>query len=251
MKSVQIFSHSIRQVINNLPAAIRISGVLYLIQVAVGLVFGRAMMAGGMGMMPGAGMGLGAVLVLVVALVTGIWIAVAWHRFVLLAEAPTAPVPPFLREKMGAYFIKTLLIGVILIVVGMVLGMIVGLVAMPLMARGGGLFALLLMFLLVQVPMIFLGLRLAATLPGAALGSDHPAMAGWQATAGDWRVILELAVMLALAVAAINLIDLFIFGGVTVLAQIWQVIAGWPIMMVGLSVLTTLYGHYIEKRPLV
>lgn len=251
MKSVQIFSHSIRQVINNLPAAIKISGVLYLVQAVVGIGLGRAMMSGGMGMMQGGGFGLGALLVLLVALITGIWIAVAWHRFVLLAEVPTTPVPPFLGERMGAYFIKSLLIGIILIVIGMVLGAIIGGIAMPMMMHGGGLFAMLLISLLVQVPMIFLGLRMATGLPGTALGSDHPLMAGWQATAGEWRVILELAVMMALAVWVINLISLFIFGGVAMLAQIWQIIVGWPIMMVGLSVLTTLYGHYIEKRPLV
>lgn len=247
MKSVQIFSHSIRQVMNNLPAAIKISGVLYLVQVVVGMALGRAMMSGGVGMMQGGGFGLGALLVLLVALITGIWIAVAWHRFVLLGEVPTTPVPPFLGERMGAYFIKSLLIGIILIVVGMIIGVVV----MPLMSRGGGLVAMLLISLLVQVPMIFLGLRMATGLPGTALGSDHPLMAGWQATAGEWRVILELAVMMALAVWVINLISLLIFGGVTMLAQIWQIIVGWPIMMVGLSVLTTLYGHYIEKRPLV
>ena len=48
---------------------------------------------------------------------------------------------------------------------GMVLGMIVGVVAMPLMTHGAGLIALLLFSLLVQVPMIFLGLRMAAALP--------------------------------------------------------------------------------------
>jgi len=251
MKSVQIFSHSIRQVMNNLPAAIRISGVLYLVQVVVGMAFGRAMMSGGMGMMQGGGFGLGALLVLLVALITGIWIAVAWHRFVLLAEMPITPVPPFLGERMGAYFIKSLLIGIILIVAGMVLGMIIGLVAMPLMTHGGGLMAMLLISLLVQVPMFLLGLRLATGLPGTALGSDQPLMAGWRATAGEWQVILQLALMMALAVWALNMIGMFAFGSMTMLAQIWQIIVGWPIMMVGLSVLTTLYGHYIEKRPLV
>ena len=60
MKGVQIFTHSLRQVLNNLPAALRISGVLYLVQVAVSLAFGRAMMSAGMGGMMGGGYGIGA-----------------------------------------------------------------------------------------------------------------------------------------------------------------------------------------------
>ena len=42
-----------------LPAAIKISGVLYLVQVVVGMALGRAMSSGGMGMMQGGGFGLG------------------------------------------------------------------------------------------------------------------------------------------------------------------------------------------------
>ena len=251
MKGVQIFTHSLRQVLNNLPAALRISGVLYLVQVAVSLAFGRAMMSAGMGGMMGGGYGIGALVVMLVSLITGIWIAVAWHRYVLLSEQPTTPVPPFMGERMGSYFIKSLLIGIVLLVMGMVLGMIVGVVAMPLMTHGAGLIALLLFSLLVQVPMIFLGLRMAAALPGTALGTNHPLITGWEATEGEWRPLLQLAIIMALAVWVVQLIGLFVFGGVTLLAQLWQVVTGWPIMMVGLSILTTLYGHYIEKRPLV
>jgi hypothetical protein len=250
MKGVQIFRHALLQVVNNLGPAIRISAALYLVQVLVGLAFGRAMMSGGMGMM-GGGFGLGALLVLIVSLVTGIWIAIAWHRFVLLGEVTDAPVPPFMGERMGAYFVKSLVIGLVMMALGMVLGAIVGVIGMPLMAHGAVMSGLLLMSLLVQVPLIYLGLSLAAALPGTALSNDLPLLAGWEATKDDWKTLLQLAFIMALAVTVLNLIGWMVLGGATILAQIWQVIIGWPIMMVGLSVLTTLYGHYIEKRPLV
>lgn len=249
MKGVQIFSHSLRQVMDNLGPALKVSGVLYLVQVGITMLLGYAMASAGMGMM-GGGMGLGVVLVLVVSLITGIWIAVAWHRYVLLGEMPAGFVPPFMGERLGQYFIKSLLIGLVLMVLGMILGMIVGTLFGRLM-MGGMLMGMLLMAVTVQVPMIFLGLRLAAALPGTALDQNPPLMAGWQATTGEWRPLLQLSVIMALSLWAVNLISWFVFGGFGLLANIWQLIAGWPVTMVGLSILTTLYGHYIEKRPLV
>ena len=249
MKGVQIFSHSLRQVMDNLGPALKVSGVLYLVQVGITMLLGYAMASAGMGMM-GGGMGLGVVLVLVVTLIIGIWIAGAWHRYVLLGEEPVGYVPPFMGERMGQYFIKSLLIGLVLLVLGMILGMIVGTLFGRLM-MDGPLMAMLLMAVLVQLPLIFLGLRMAAALPGTALGENPPFLAGWQATAGEWRPLLQLSVIMALALWAVNLISWFVFGGYGLMANIWQLIAGWPVTMVGLSILTTLYGHYIEKRPLV
>ena len=252
MKGVQILAHSVRQVTSNLPAAFRISAVLYLVQFGVAVLFGGAMM--GMGMSGGAagvGMGLGAIVVFLVALVTAVWIAVAWHRFVLLAENPSAPVPPLMQDRMMAYFLRSLLLAVALIVVGAVIGSVVGIVLGGLFMRGPGFAGMLLMTLLVQLPLLFVGLRLASVLPGAALGTERSFFAGWEATKADWQTILQLAAILAVAVVVINLIGMFVFGSFGVGALLWQFISGWLMMMVGLSILTTLYGHYIEGRPLV
>lgn len=251
MKGVQIFSHSLRQVTANLPAALRISGVLYVAQFVVALMFGDAMMSRGMGGMGGGGFGFGVIVVLLAALITGVWIAVAWHRFVLLAEDSVAVVPPLMADRMTAYFLRSLLLGVLLIVAGAILGAVVGSVAMALAMSGVGLLGFLLMALLVQLPLIFVGLRIGLTLPGSALGTEHSFLAGWEATRSDWRTILELSLIMALALWVINLIGVYVFGGYGIGAQIWQFITGWPVMMVGLSILTTLYGHYIEGRPLV
>ncbi|GLS86314.1 hypothetical protein GCM10010873_12880 [Cypionkella aquatica] len=250
MKGVQIFSHSLRQVMDNLGPALKVSGVLYLVQVVVTGALGYALSSVGVGGMSG-GLGLGAVLVLVISLITGIWIAVAWHRYVLLGEVPAGFVPPFMGERMGQYFIKSLLIGLVLMVLGAILGMIVGLLFGRLVMAGGVFVGIVLMAGMVQVPMVFLGLRLAAALPGTALDQKPDLLAGWRATEGDWRSLVQLAVIMTLALVVVNLISFFVFGGYGVMATLWQVIAGWPVMMVGLSILTTLYGHYIERRPLV
>ena len=80
MKGRQIFEHALRQVMNNLPAALRVSGVLYLVQAVIGLLLGAQMMGAGMGgemAMRGAAGGL---LGGLISLAAGVWIAVAWHR---------------------------------------------------------------------------------------------------------------------------------------------------------------------------
>jgi hypothetical protein len=138
-----------------------------------------------------------------------------------------------------------------MVAAGMVLGLVAGLLARPIMMNGSIVIGMLVMTLLVQLPLMFVGFRLATSLPGMALGETHRFMSGWEATKGDWRAILELSVIMALALWLINMIGFYLFGGMTLLAHIWQLLSGWPVMMVGLSVLTTLYGHYIEKRPLV
>jgi hypothetical protein len=156
-----------------------------------------------------------------------------------------------MADRMTAYFLRSLLLGVLLVVAGAILGAVVGSIAMGLVMNGVGMIGFLLMALLVQLPLIFVGLRIGSTLPGSALGAEHSFLAGWEATKSDWRAILELSLIMALALWLINLIDFYVFGGYGFGAQIWQFITGWPVMMVGLSILTTLYGHYIEGRPLV
>jgi hypothetical protein len=44
---------------------------------------------------------------------------------------------------------------------------------------------------------------------------------------------------------------MLVFGHLMITAILWQLVTNWLVTMVGVSILTTLYGHYIEQRPLV
>jgi hypothetical protein len=55
--------------------------------------------------------------------------------------------------------------------------------------------------------------------------------------------------VLAMVVSAV--LTIFVLAKITVLFIAWTLVFNWLAVLVGLSVLTTLYGHYIEKRPLV
>lgn len=256
MKGLDIFTHSIRQVTGNLGGALKVSALPMIIQVAAMLAFAGGMMSGmgpegqmsrGMGM----GMGLGGLVVLVVAVVTSLWLAVAWHRFVLLNEQPGGYVPPYHGPEMMAYFLKSLAIGVILIVLGIVLGMVAGLLLSPLMMHGNLLIFMLLTGLFVQLPLTWLGLRMGTVLPGAATGANPTLTAGWDATKGAEVDILVLAAVAVVAHLALAVLGILVFDNIPIVNTVWSVAVTWLTTMVGVSILTTLYGHYIEKRALV
>lgn len=246
MKGLQLFLHSVRQVFGNFGAAVRISGLLYLVQiVAAVLVRGVGMgAAGGMGRGPGGGV----LLLLAVTLVTGLWIAVAWHRYVLRVEEPTSIVPEFHGRQLLSYLGRSLLIGVILVVPAALLATLAGIVFKA-FAPGLGIGASFVASLIVLVPIILVTLRLSPMLPAAALGEKLGIRDAWTSTEGATTEFLGLALIASVASFLIDL-PLFVLMNVVPVAMLWAFAAAWVKMMVGASVLTTVYGHYIEKRPL-
>ena len=210
MKGWQIFMHSLRQVFNNLEGALRVSAVLYVGQAVLGLLllqtvspWGESANPDGMRtmMMAGDFPWASLIVVVLVAVICNLWIAVGWHRYVLTNEKP-ALLPALLGDRMWAYFLRGLMIGLILIPVFIVVGLVVGFLA----AAGGP--------------------------PLAAIAA------------------VALAVILAVLSFAVALVGTLAFQAIG-LGLVWDFVFGWVQLMVGVSILTTLYGHYIEKRPLM
>lgn len=252
MKGWQIFTHSVRQVTGNIGPAFRISGVLYVVQIAVTLLLLRAMAPYGSAEAAGAASGafVGKALVAgLIVIVTALWIAVAWHRYVLREEASKGPLPPFRGDRMLAYLGMGLLVGLILIIPAMAAGAALGALAWSLAGPANLVVSLILQAVL-QTLLGAFAFRLSTVLPGVALEPGHKIREGWDATAGEMGAFFALSFYCAVALLLIGLISLALqrFG----LAGLgWEVVAQWTVTMVGVSILTTLYGHYIEKRPLV
>lgn len=257
MKGLQIFLHSVRQVTGNLEGALRVSALPYLAQAVVGLVLvgSAGSIAGGVeagnpvAALSG-GNGLAMLVALAVAIGAGLWMAVAWHRYVLLGELPEGFIPVWKGARILAYFLRSLGYGVLIILAGAVWGAFVG-YALSFIASWSVALFMLLVALLVQIPIAAAAFRLSAALPGAALGDERDFMAGWQATAGHTGDILVLSVFAIGAHVILALIGTTILSHIWVLLILWQFVTGWLVMMVSVSILTTLYGHYIEGRPLV
>ncbi len=253
MKGWEMFLHSVKQVFGNMGAAIRISGLLFIVQAAATVYLSRsAMMAGPNGMGQGSAAPSGAMfLILIVTLITGLWIAVAWHRYILRVEEPSSIIPPFHGKRLLAYLGYSLLIGLIVVIPAALLGAVAGMVlgAFHAVAGGAMIVGTVLWLVFVLVPVILLSLRLSPALPAAALGEPMGIKGAWAATEGAWPDLLVLALVAGVASIVIDL-PVFIGMASVPFVMMWSLLTAWVKMMVGASVLTTVYGHYVEKRPL-
>ena len=257
--SLRIFLHSLRQIFGNLGGVLQVSGVLMLVQFGMLLTFDRSLMmdeAAMRQMMMQGQMPWGRfVLAILVALVTAIlwlWLVVGWHRYILLNERPKL-VPVFRADRMLGYFGKSFLIGLILLPLALILGFVVGGVASGLVHGGDNPFpALIVMAVLVYVPLATIGTRLATMLPGAALELGVPVFSGWEATRGATVTILGVVALSVLFAVILEFIGAQLFTNPTSIpALVYDLVKQWIVAMVGVSILTTLYGHYVEQRPLV
>ncbi len=257
MQAKRLLVHSIRQVFGNMGAAVRISGALYVVQWAVALALGMAAakrlqpVAGDQTAMLAALKGLfgPAILALAVVLLTDFWVAVAWHRYVLKEEARPGLIPRFDGQRILGYFGTALAIAGFLIVPALMIDMLIGGTLRGLL--GSNFLAVLTTQVLVQTLLGAFAFRLSTVLAGVALEPGHKIAEAWQATEGETATFLELAFYCALALAAVDLAGSTLLGGVVVLQIAYNFVARWVITMVGISILTTLYGHYIQKRPLI
>ncbi len=254
--SLRIFLHSFRQVFGNLPGALKVSGVLMLVQFVVLLTLGRSMPTDEAGMrqlMMEGRMPWGRMLFVgLVSTILWLWIVVGWHRYILRNEQPRL-VPAFRLDRMLGYFGKSFLIGLILLPLALLLGFVGGGIASGMAHDGGNVIpALAVMGLVVYIPLAVVGMRLGTMLPGAALEPGVPVFSGWDATRGATLTILGVVALSVGFALVLEFVGMRIFGDpVSVPALIYELVKQWVIALVGASILTTLYGHYIEKRPLV
>lgn len=253
MKGAEIFVHAVRMVLINLGMALRISLSLMAVLLVVVLVLGTGgVMLGSAGLSQASGSyGLAAAFVTaVLAVVIWLWIAVAWHRFVLREEAPGGFLPPFNGSAIASYFVAAILFGLVLIVVALPLSLVVGLIAGPILFSAGGqpgLAAGFIVFLLIYLPVTYVGYRISPILPSAALGERMALKEAWYATGTAGMDFIVLAVISVLASYVLSL-PLALIGGPA--AVIWGFVVNWTSVMVGASILTTIYGHYVEGRAL-
>jgi len=191
------------------------------------------------------------VVILVLVMFLFSWIAVSWHRFVLLEEYPGL-LPKMANRPIAAYAGKTGLLALLMIVVAVPLAAVVGLVMTPLMSApstAGAFFGLFVTVVLGTV-MSYFWFRVAVVLPGTALGKPLTIGQGWAATAIIKSAIFSAALILVLLNVGVTILLGPIMAGMPVVGTVINIIVNWATLMVGVSILTTLYGHVIEGREL-
>ncbi|OSP54620.1 hypothetical protein [Pseudoruegeria sp. SK021] len=182
----------------------------------------------------------------------GLWVLVAWHRYVLLEERPgrfSATVP---MDRVLGYLGQLILIVLASVAATAVVGLAVLLV---LTLFGDSAFGLALSFLLAVGCVVLVYpfvLRLSVALPAAAIGQRLGLRGAWEATRGQtglclglllWGVVASLVAWLPMILLAFVLpTALFIVAN-----AVFQVLC----TVVAASVLTTLYGYFVQKRVLM
>jgi len=249
---INLFMHSVRLVLGDWRNAMKVTGLLYLIYAIPALILGLVFPTPSRDANPEATLGAMAgfapagIIVGLLALVMVVWLAVAWHRYILLEEVPTGPLPAFNQSRILAYIGFSILLGLILFAVSLV----VTLVLSPLLFLGPVVFAIVTSIVVVAIALV-VDFRLGLVLPAKALGQALTFGEAWRATAGQTGTIFVLALVSALAAAIID-IPAYILAALpgigTFLGTIWTLGTGWVKAVVGVSILTTLYGVYIEKR---
>ncbi|WP_170368997.1 hypothetical protein [Ruegeria arenilitoris] len=249
-----IFAHSLRMVFGNLKQVAQIViGPAIIGTVAIIGVF----MVSGIpleafddnpnGLPPGVNPGaliLFAFLLFVVMLLVMGWIAVAWHRYILLEEYPSGVLPTFRFDRILAYFGRGLMLGILMAIAFLPMGILTGML-------GEGLIAV--SIILTIGYLVFLAIcfyRLSIILPAAAIGQPITLSEAWSNTLGTAGTIIVLIVvsflfqfLVQLAIGVLSIIPVLgvliaLFFGILILP------------MINVSILTTMYGVFIEKREL-
>ncbi|WP_353473493.1 hypothetical protein PVT71_05460 [Salipiger sp. H15] len=246
MKGWRIFLHSLRMVIDNIGTALRVSLVLYLVQVASQIATYLHPTETGPDGMPASPLVIGvpALVLAVLAVLASLWIAVAWHRFVLTGEEPRGWLPRWHGGEILGYFGRSILIAFAIFVSLVVAAIPVALIGAAIPALGP-----VLVFGLVGLGG-YLFFRLGLILPAAAVGERLRLKEAWSATRDDDGAVVTLALVVIAGSLLVELPALIDDSAGSIVNLVYGLVINWFATMIGISVLTSLYGHFIERRPI-
>lgn len=260
MKGWSIFAHSVGMVTRNLSEALRIALVPVLIGFAlvVALTLVTGLSLGSMSdpeamdkMMRDGGMGaffFPFIMFVGVLIVVELWIFVSWHRFILLEEYPTGWIPEFRIDRIIAYFGSGLLIALVIILFLIPIIMVIVLAAafvstvLPVAASFIPLVTIILAYLIFY--------RFSPTLPAAAVGASLRLSDAWAETKGATGTFLVTGISTAVVQFFLQYVAGLSMAVFPPLGIAFQLLIGLVMSLVNVSILTTIYGHYFEGRPI-
>ena len=195
-----------------------------------------------------------AALVMMVSILLFAWAAAAWHRFILLEKRPTKLWPSLPWRAYWRFVMQSLWIAVLIFAVLMLASFLAGIIlefAAAITKQPPGWISLVVTMIVVG-PILTVPLRLAVNLPRAAVDAPKTMASIWEGTAHEMPMLIGLLVVLtglrmgsSYALGQLGLSALSAEGFVAV------AIVETLLAILSLSVITTLYGHYLEDRPLV
>ena len=249
-----IFLHSVRMVFGNLKQVLQITigPVLVALVLIVGAFFALGITPevfdeGTTKLPPGVTTGsffLFLSIFMLIIWTVMFWIAVSWHRFILLEEYPSGIFPEFRFDRILAYFGRGILLGL--------LGLIAILpMAFLLAAVSGGSAGLPIIVMIAYMLLILVVLfPLAIILPAAAIGQPLSMSAAWNKTTGTAGTVVVLIIASFLFQVVVQLVSTILMI-VPVLGPLLVLFASLLILpLINVSILTTMYGVFVEGREL-
>lgn len=238
----RIFAHALRLVFGNLGDALRISGILFLMASGATLASANLLPPNG-----GPLRATIALLALLFGVALNVWIAVAWHRYVLLDERPQTVVPPINGSRMLAYLGYSAL----LVLVGVIAGVVI-LVAFTLLSALNAPQVLTVpAAIVVFLAILAMSYRLSIILPASSVEKSLGLRQAWAATTGTTWTMLGIALLTLIFFFVLAVPGaLLAYAHLTLAAELCNAVFGWVTLMVGVAVVTTIYGHYVEGRTI-
>jgi hypothetical protein len=247
----EIVRHSFAMLFRNLGNALRISVGPILIGLVAGFLILGAFGSGvdtlteeiEQDKLP-PGLALAVLLNLFLFLFVSAWIAVAWHRFILLEDYPGL-LPPLAGRPIWPYLGKTLLLGLVMFFAMIPAGLVISVLAGLFGGAGDSLFSFIGLGLALYIS--YMWLRFGIVLPATAVSRTMGFGEAWRATAPYATAILGTCVILILINTGVSLVSTIL---PLPLARLLSLATSWISIMLGISVLTTLYGVIVERRTL-
>jgi hypothetical protein len=255
------FVHAVKSVRNNIAYAFRISWPWYAILIPLGIgasLFAEYMSGGNPEAVPSAPVVVIYIILFAVSLVAFASIAVNWHRYILLDEVPHGSELFRLDDKTWRYLGNVVLIFLMSFAAALLIALPVFGLTFALGENAGPVaFLLIILFIVGMLFIAALFFRMSVKLPAIALGRhDISFKDALAATEGNTLRLLLLVLLEFLAIIGIvlgMLLVLFILGAINamlafVVGAVLQFLFNWVFTIFGITLLTSLYGFFVEGR---
>lgn len=252
MLGLRLFMHAVRMTANNWQAALQIFALPFSLVVISAIVLGlmtgvdvASVWAGNINAENTDGPVLVALSLFGLAYaVMCTWVAVYWHRYILLGDLPNGFVYQVDWTAIWAYLVKSFVLSMMTLIPVLIL-----VVPITVVLAGAGSSTDFLGPVVGLVVLVVL-LRVFIVLPGLAIGRKMTLREGWQAGAGHMPAFLLIAIIELLISNANKAIPNSLVAAVPLLGFVLSLVLGICLLLISVSVLTTLYGYFVEKRAI-
>lgn len=235
--------HSLRMLMGNLGSAIKLTLIpvlaTFAVMIVIFLVVGQNGPSGELSVI------LVGFLAVFAYVILSAWMAVGWHRFILLEEFPSGYIPPWRGDEIKIYFWRVLMLALLLAAIAAAIIVLVFLISSVVLGS-----LMLTLLAIIAIPVLtWLTFRVSMMLPAAALGESMSISESFRATEAHSGTIFVFA-LIYLGVTVVLQICFGVLLFVPVLGVLFQLVGSWFSILLGLSVLTTIYGVAIQGRTL-